>query len=567
MIITNNIKFSLLQKLFFAIFLALLIATVLIRIHFGVDLSDEAYYAAFLDDWLKQGMRGSHNLMLHQTAAFLVFPFAYIYKFIKGDVSGLILYLRYLYVFLSLGSMLCLFFLIKKINSSAVALLALAFGFFFIPFSLPAPSYNTLGMCGFIAATTLFALGYLNHANYSNKWGFFSALFWGTSVVAYPSLLLSFLFFSALCYFFLGIRNRSLCHYVICFSSIMVCAALLLVISFGTAHLINTLEFSDALLKVSDGFSRKITMTIHFFDNNLSLAFLSLCVFIAGIFIAFFPNNFKLKVAVTIFIIGSIFYLASKSPVLFLQSHDIILFLSLFGIYIPITYIRTKKHEKKLSLLNVLYCTSIFSGILTAFTASNALYNFPIGGSLAAILSLSSYINKNERKLLQYFHLAAMLSAILCFGLIFFKFMYGEGYGNPLKVTPEKMTTGIFSGLITSQKQAVLINKIMTILPQSENNKGKILVLGSLPGVYLLTSLNSVGLTTWTDVIVTNSAAANFMALSLSYPENKPDIIVRQISSYSSLTPAEKLLLLEYKKVTNIKVGYIELALYEKSQK
>jgi hypothetical protein len=41
------------------------------RLTLGVNLGDEAYYATFLDDWLKQGVGGSRNLVLHQTAELL----------------------------------------------------------------------------------------------------------------------------------------------------------------------------------------------------------------------------------------------------------------------------------------------------------------------------------------------------------------------------------------------------------------------------------------------------------------------------------------------------------------
>src|ERR1700722_20191098 len=108
------------------------------RITIGVDLSDEAYYATYIDGWLKLGLKNGQNLNLHQTSEFLLFPFAYAYKSLHGDEQGLILFLRCIYLGLALAAGLCLYRLIAMLRGNLVAGLASIYMLFFVPFSLPA---------------------------------------------------------------------------------------------------------------------------------------------------------------------------------------------------------------------------------------------------------------------------------------------------------------------------------------------------------------------------------------------------------------------------------------------
>lgn len=68
------------------------------RLTIGIDLSDESYYAAFVDGWLKTGIEQSRNLMIHQTADFLIYPLALVFRAVNGGSDGLVLFLRLIYL-------------------------------------------------------------------------------------------------------------------------------------------------------------------------------------------------------------------------------------------------------------------------------------------------------------------------------------------------------------------------------------------------------------------------------------------------------------------------------------
>ena len=58
------------------------------RMTIGVDLTDELYDVTFLDDWLKDGLGHGENLVVHQTAALLMFPAARLYVWIEAASVG-----------------------------------------------------------------------------------------------------------------------------------------------------------------------------------------------------------------------------------------------------------------------------------------------------------------------------------------------------------------------------------------------------------------------------------------------------------------------------------------------
>jgi len=58
----------------------LITSLLMMRLNKGADLGDESYYALYVDDWLKGDIGSSTYLVLHQTAALLVFPFAWLYR-------------------------------------------------------------------------------------------------------------------------------------------------------------------------------------------------------------------------------------------------------------------------------------------------------------------------------------------------------------------------------------------------------------------------------------------------------------------------------------------------------
>jgi hypothetical protein len=125
------------------------------RLTLGPDLGDEASYANLVIGRLRapRGDTGDHSP--HQPSALLLEPFVRLYARFVPDFRGVILLLRCLYAGMALLSGAAVWLLLRRMLVAPAALALALIPVAFIPWGLPAPSYNTLGMLGTIAALCL----------------------------------------------------------------------------------------------------------------------------------------------------------------------------------------------------------------------------------------------------------------------------------------------------------------------------------------------------------------------------------------------------------------------------
>lgn len=131
------------------------------RLPIGLDLSDEAYYAIFLDDWLKGGIALSTLLTLHQTAALLLYPLARIHMAIAGSSDGLLLVLRAAFLLGEVAAAALWICFLRRLGAGLGAWCVGAAIVAFVPFGLPAPSYNSIGQQTLLIATAALGLATL----------------------------------------------------------------------------------------------------------------------------------------------------------------------------------------------------------------------------------------------------------------------------------------------------------------------------------------------------------------------------------------------------------------------
>ncbi|KTD35986.1 hypothetical protein Lnau_0970 [Legionella nautarum] len=532
------------KNCFFIAFLIMLLGIFIERITIGVDLSDEAYYATHLDSWLKEGIKNSSNLMIHQSAALLLFPFVYVYQNLVSHELGLILFLRFVYMLMALGAMLSLYFFIKPLRGQLLAALVLAFGFLFIPWSLPAPSYNTIGMYGMLAAMSIFGIALMQKPgkkSLSPMLSLLSAFLWTCTIVAYPSLIIVFSGFIAIAFSLL--KERRIVFYYFLFCGFLFVAALAsLLIILGVDHCIQIFKFTNAALQISGGLSAKFHKIYEQIFQSPIFAILCATSLSLGVIVAIYP---RLLFLAELYLAGVIFYLTFfGQTVLFLISHDIILIIALFGVFIPFTAIKQARNSSIYAILALMYCTSLFAGLITTITASNGLLNFPIGGLLAACLTLAFTGYEETRKSGSYALIFVLILSAFSMGFIVYKNNYGE-INNSFPT--EKISEGVFAGLKTSVQQADFIHKVSSVLPQ-DTKAEKITVLGRLSGFYLLTSLAPSALATWNYQFSETNLAGQMISQFYQEKKNQPCLIAAYSDPWTGpLTDREKSLLKNYR--------------------
>jgi hypothetical protein len=530
------------------------------RVTIGVDLSDESYYICFVDGWLKTGIKASSELMIHQLADLFVYPAAKLFMMITGNVEGLALLLRCMYLFLSCIAGLSFYYFSRTFNCKDVSISAGIFIISFIPFSLPAPSYNTMGMLAMIIALSTFGT-YLFERRI--LFALASAAAWMVAAISYPSLLI------VLLAFLLGTqmlkKNNSITgvnKYLLLCLVFQGLGALLLLEIYGAENLFGMVNFSNSFLQVSDGFSAKLLRAISMLSDHPIFLFICAASIAIGAFWSVFGTNTRCQWLVVAVLSAAMAFSFKIGPVLFFQPHDYIFLLSLTGMSFLVINRLTRKRNIN-PVISLMLLVGLFAGIVTSSTATNGLFNFAIGGFFfVAVFLLASFSSTEEK------NNNSQIAILLIFSAFFihssFYFIYGEGI-DFFSTRTERVKSGVFSGLLTTKNKVSDLEKTYQLLSTVQGDS--VAVLGRLPGIYLLTSMKPKALTTWTSTTssIPIPKVENLTDDFYSQRENQPDIIldIRDPWTIPPLPSGQKLLS-RYKQTSELKVNNWEVKVFER---
>jgi hypothetical protein len=158
------------------------------RLFIGMDLQDESYYILVPWRWALGDKPFIDEENLAQVAGFLEYPFIKVFEVLRGgDVTGLVLYGRHLYLVLMLLVATAVFLALRRLVRWELALPVAVVYVTYIFWETPQLSYNTM-------AGALLSLGaalgvwVVVHGG-GRRWAFGSGLAFGLAVVAYPTLL------------------------------------------------------------------------------------------------------------------------------------------------------------------------------------------------------------------------------------------------------------------------------------------------------------------------------------------------------------------------------------------
>ncbi len=556
--------------------LAVLVAGgLLYQVSIGVDLSDEAYYATFVDAWLKSGIGGSTILILHQTAALLVYPFVRLFHALTGGEAGLMPFLRALYLLLPIGAAAAVYAFVAGLQGRRAALLVALYILSFVPFSLPAPSYNTIGMSGVAAGAMLTGL-FLRAPALPDPprigIGLLAALAWTTAAVAYPTLVAiapTLLLGGVLLLDGEGMRKRILLLALLCFAGHLLGLALLLA-AFGPGGLVEMLRFTGGALGDYAEPAGKWSRTAGLF--RLHPAFAASCAAAAGLGVWMGAlGRARRGHAAACLLLLAVLLPASRAwgAALFVHAHDLVLLLTVFGLFAVIVPPAPATVPPP-RLVRLIGGVGLLGGLATMASATNGLYNYPIGGLLAAVVALAFGVPAEMLRrsaLVRAAHGALVAGAVLTNGATSFAFIYGE-VRNPLAAPAVRVASGPFAGLLTTVDQARYIEAVTGLLAQHETANGRVTMLGRLPGLYLLTGMAPSTLSTW-NFSQHTGALPRLEALTDAFfaePPHVPDLLGVDRDPWTRPpTPAEERLLSRYVPVGSVAVGDRSFVLHRRA--
>lgn len=347
------------------------------RLPMGIDLSDEAYYAIFVDDWLKGGIRTSTLTTVHQTALLPAFAILRIRAELFGNSDGLVLSLRWIYLIFSIVSAVAWLSLFIRLSNSFYAWLCAAFALAFIPFGLPSVSYNTLGIQGLTIA-----LSGLGHTLLDRRplglGANISAAGWAIATTAYPSLFLPLGVCWVLVSSMYGVR------FGVRYGAVVLAFQLigwpLVAVALAPDHLLRSVNYLAAINDVG-GWERKLDYSLQLLRGSPTFVGVCLGAIVVGLL------RTVLGPALTGLLIAALVaWLFSAPYVLFCRSHDVVTVVALTGIGL-VFGLRNRAPDRH-RVIALLWLVSFAAGLTTMASAYNSVLNFPVGAAAAAAISL-----------------------------------------------------------------------------------------------------------------------------------------------------------------------------------
>ncbi len=171
------------------------LALMALRLRYGVDFRDEAYYAALAYRFALGDRPFVDEMSLFQLPAMLTFPLIKAWVAVTGGTNGVILFMRAAWLVFAAGIAAAAFLFLRTLVRWEVALIASLVAVVAVPFDIPSLSYDSMG-AGLLALGMLVGAWTVVHGR-SRRWLAAAGVLHGFAVFAYPTLVLAVLAYAA----------------------------------------------------------------------------------------------------------------------------------------------------------------------------------------------------------------------------------------------------------------------------------------------------------------------------------------------------------------------------------
>jgi hypothetical protein len=518
------------------------------RITQGVDLSDEAYYASFVYDWLKGGIRSSTLRTLHQTSALVVYPIAKVFSAVVGGDTGLFLFLRSLFLAGNIAAGLCWLKFLGRARLGAIAWFVAAAAIAITLFGLPAPSYDTLGLQGLEIGLAAYGAAELTSGRAAWAWRGVSAIGWAVATVAYPTLGgVLFVFLAANLLTRPSTRQVSYAALVVGAQAL---AWILVVAALGWDKLYGSYALLAEGNTVTD-WPRKLHFTLGLLEQHPT--FTSECILAAGVgLFGRWIGALMASAAMTLMMMLTVLL----PTALFSPSHDLVVLLALSGLHLLAGFRLSAPPLER--LLAVLYLAALTAGCVTTATAFNSLYNFAVGGGAAALLALAGPRTDWRPGVWALTARAAVAASLLL--VLALTHFYGDRPGDP--GPRQRVGTGVFAGLWVQPKQAATLRLVRERIAPLTNRPGSTIAeAGIEQGLIMETGARPLMLATF---LVEPTSPASALAYTARFHQAHPAdwvIVYRDVYAPNPYNPIGDSFASRYKPVRRdgAALGSIEL--------
>ncbi len=490
-----------------------------LRLFYGVDFNDEALYAAIPYRYALGARPFVDELFFQQISTVFVYPWVKLFYLITGGTTGLILYLRFVWlVFMaSVGTVVWL--ATRRSLGWAAALLAALPCVAFIYFNIPALSYNTLGY-GFLTAGLFSAIGLMASGN--KKWLPAAGVLHGLAVVAYPTLAVAVAVF--LIALLVSSRKTGWAARYLAGGLAVAVVAMVALLVAGPANIAASYK-ATSLIGVYGGGLAKLTAILkawwlYYSGKRIVIVLILVCLLGKRVN----PKAVSLVIALLPF--AALSYVGYP---MYLYSIGLITYLCLLG---PFVYWLARSDRFAGLVFWFVWTPALFAGFATGLTSSNRYWAAGIGffpGAVATLVLLWLAIRElrgpGDR---QAWKLGAFALIIPLVALLWAQFApraYGD---NSLADLPARVTSGGYAGIYTSVAKRIYMENLEKDLTETVHPGKTIMFYDAFPAGYLLTKARPY--TDWSWMPPAELYKRTDRRATVQYYESRsryPDYIVR----------------------------------------
>ena len=490
------------------------------RLYYGVDFTDEAYYMA-VPLRFAQGARPfiDETTPAQQTAALLLYPIVATYDAVVG-VEGIILFGRHLSFLFSCGLASCVYVGIRPFaRTSAEAVIPSLVPVAFVPFSLPDPSYNTLGS-GFLVAGIFLGLRFV--ATRQKAFVAAAGLAHGLAVFSYPPLLLPALaFLSTLALMQRDARLRTVATYGLP-ALVPITVLGLIVVNAGIQNVRSVYASAQRFGERPEGGGvEKVGAVI---SDVAHLAVHSPLV-IAAILTLATCLRFRPAIA---------FWIAASLPLLvFLRVgarhvSDSLEYVTVYGLSALPLFFFVGRTQPERTVFLVAWPAAFVGGLATAWASANGRISFGLGFAAAPIVTtlLLACLCDRGRRFVALFAGTTVVAALL---IMQFGYVYRDGAFSSLG---SPIGSGPFAGIHTTSERKRFVEMLTRDLRTLSPSTCEILFYDEFPAGYLLASSRPETNAVF-ELIVPRAQRVGYRSVLLRYYKAQsrlPDVIVRMTS-------------------------------------
>ncbi|HEY3316898.1 MAG TPA: hypothetical protein VGK50_00530 [Coriobacteriia bacterium] len=166
-----------------------------LRLRYGVDFKDEAYYAALAYRFVLGDRPFVDEMNFLQLPSLMTYPLVKAFVSLTGGTTGIILFMRVMWLVSSAGLAAAGFAFLRTVMRWEVALIACLLPLVSAPFNIPSLSYNSMGS-GLLAAGMIVGAWAAVHGR-TRRWLLAAGVLHGLAVFAYPTLGVAVFAFAA----------------------------------------------------------------------------------------------------------------------------------------------------------------------------------------------------------------------------------------------------------------------------------------------------------------------------------------------------------------------------------